>query len=141
MVYINVTQTNEFTLNINNNLRDWYGSSPTGPIDAVMVFRFKHILSDKTRISSCIMDQTTPVNPDFFGASNGRYCEFYMSASEAESYMSYDGEYLVTIHNDNQQLLYSGIWKVKGNSETEENPFIEYTSDNETNDNYIYIEE
>jgi hypothetical protein len=49
-----------------------------------------------------------------------------MESSEAQAYMSYDGEYSVTITNDQQAVLYNGIWKVTGNSEIEENPFVEY---------------
>jgi hypothetical protein len=139
MVYIDVTTTNEFILNINNNLRDWYGSSGS-PIGASILFTFTHVLSDKTTQTNCIIDPVSGVY-EFVGATNGRYTEFYMSSSEAQSYMSYDGEYSVTITNDQQAILYKSIWKVTGNSEIEENPFVEYQSDNENNDSFIYIEE
>lgn len=134
MIYINVTQTNEFILNINNNVRDWLASG-----DSVN-FSFTHIMSDKTTTATAPIDPTSGVY-DFFGSYNGRYTEFYMNSTSSQSLMTYDGEYNVIITNDNSEVLYKGIWKVTGNSEIEENPFVEYQSDNENNDSYIYIEE
>ena len=138
MIYIDVTQTNEFTLNINNNVRDWLGDSN------LLTFIFTHILSGRRVATIAPIDPVPPIDPnykDFFGSFNGRYTEFYMTGPAAASYMIYDGEYDILIRNDNNEILYKGIWKVTGNSSAEENPFVEYESDNEDNRSYIYIEE
>lgn len=137
MIYIDVTTNNEFTLNINNNVRDWLGDS------SILTFTFTHILSNRVRTSDAKIDPD-PISPDwdeFFGSFNGRYTEFYMVSSLSRQLMGYDGEYNIVIVNDKSEVLYKGIWKVTGNSEAEENPFVEYQSDNEDNTSYIYIEE
>jgi hypothetical protein len=135
MVYINVTQDNEFVLNINNNSRNPF------PEDSVDVLS-THILSDHSVNRTCEINPPSgdPSSDIFFAVTNGRYSEFWMSRDTASEMFIYDGEYDITITNGNE-ILYKGIWKATGNSEAEENPFIEYTSDNERNDNYIYIEE
>lgn len=133
MIYINVTQTNEFVLNINNNVRNWLAGGDS--VD----FSFTHIMSEN------LTTQTVPIDPigvyNFFGSFNGRYTEFYLSSSTAQTLFIYDGEYSVVIRNDDNEVLYRGIWNVTGNSSIEEQPFIEYQSDNENNSAFIYIEE
>ena len=136
MIYINVTEDNEFTLNVNNNVRDPF---PNGEVDMV----FKHILSDRSETYTGIKIDPPAGDPStttFFGSHNGRYTEFWVKDTIIASLCAYDGEYQVVMTND-EVVLYRGIWKITGNSEVEENPFIEYQSDNENNDSYIYIEE
>jgi len=135
MVYINVTQDNEFVLNINNNSRSPFPEDEVGVLST-------HILSDYSVNRTCKINPPSgdPSTNIFFAVTNGRYTEFWMSQTTASEMFVYDGEYDITISNGNE-VLYNGIWKATGNSETEENPFIQYTSDNERNDNYIYIEE
>lgn len=135
MVYINVTEANEFTLNINNNVRTPF------PDDEVILTAV-HILSDKTVSQTAKIDPPAgdPSYTTFYGNYNARYTEFWMSQALSVATFSYDGEYDVTITNG-VGVLYNGIWVSTGNSEVEQNPFIQYESDNESNQNYIYIEE
>jgi hypothetical protein len=141
MVYIDVNETNEWVLNINNNVRDPFPQNTPDP--AYVVYRFKHILSDKDVGYLMYIDppgghSSTDVA---FGVTNGRYTEFWWNQTEIPGTLVYDGEYDVTITNENNVVLYNGIWKITGNSEVEENPFVEFQSDNEDNNSFIYIEE
>jgi hypothetical protein len=142
MVYINTNTDNEFVLNINNNVRDF----PGGSNPDIISFNFTHVLSNDKRFTTCFVnpDPITPFVPpvgDFYCATNDRYTEFFMIKALAQGMMIYDGEYEVLIRNSDLVPLYKGIWQVTGNSVVEENPFIEYQSDNEENNSYIYIEE
>ena len=137
MIYINVNENNEWVLNINNNVRNFPSESGCNP--CVLQYRFTHILSDQLKVGTCELDTTGPL--DFFATWNDRYLETYITSDYIKSLTPYDGEYDVEIRNDQTVILYKGIWKVTGNSEAEENPFVEYQSDNENNDSYIYIEE
>lgn len=135
MVYINVNQANEFTLNINNNVRDPF---PDGDVILTAV----HILSDKTVSQTAKIDPPAgdPSYTTFYGNYNARYTEFWINMLLSRETFSYDGEYDVTISNG-VQTVYNGIWIATGNSLIEQNPFIQFESDNESNENYIYIEE
>jgi hypothetical protein len=143
MIYIDVRlEANEFWLNINNNVRDAF----PGSFDVKsIIFTFTHILSDRSRNEPAnvwSVDYNIPSLPvAIWGTYNNRYIEFHAEDTYLNSSLPYDGEYKVSIKNENNVNLYHGIWKVTGNSETEENPFVQYESDNENNDNYIYIEE
>ena len=141
MVYINVAQDNEFTLNINNNVRDPF----PGDFEVKSIsIHFKHILSDRDVIDTANVWSTDvsvePLPNAIWGTYNDRYIEF-LAEQEYLTGLVYDGEYKVSITNEDGVNLYHGIWKITGNSEIEENPFVEYQSDNEDNNSYIYIEE
>lgn len=140
MVYIDVTTNNEWVLNINNNVKDPF---PYDTLPPNVTYEFKHILS--SYLSSYVMTIDPPAGHSSvdlgFGVTNGRYTEFYWRQSEVSSTLLYDGEYDITIKNEDNVVLYNGIWNVKGNSELEENPFVEYQSNNEDNETFIYIEE
>lgn len=137
MVYINVNEDSEWTLNINNNVREPF------PTPDELTYTFTHILSN--RVSTYVMGINPPAGSPFlttaFGVSNARYTEFWWNQTEIPSTLLYDGEYNVVVRNSSNVLLYTAIWKVTGQSEIEENPFIQYESDNEGNDSYVYIEE
>ena len=141
MIYIDVNENSEWVLNINNNVRDPFPQNTPDP--AYVVYQFKHILSDRQVNYLMYIDPPGGHSSvdTAFGVTNGRYTEFYWVQSEIPDTLLYDGEYDVTIKNEDNVVLYNGIWKVTGHSDTEENPFVEYQSDNENNDNYIYIEE
>jgi len=138
MIYIDVTRENEWVLNINNNVRDF------GGVDKLIAYRFTHVLSNRKKTVTCPIDQN-PSGFDLWGVTNARYVEFYLNPN-SQWIFPYDGEYSIEIWDPGDvdspfQLLYKGIWKVTGNSAVEENPFVEYQSDNEDNTSYIYIEE
>jgi hypothetical protein len=151
MIYIDVTKSNEFALNINNNQRGWpnnYAGSPPVQQDTGNVqFRFTHILSNHFTFYSPVIcypltyqDPIPPSSARFYGRYNDRYVDFEWQQAYIGDKLIYDGEYLVEV-NEAGTTLYEGIWKVTGNSSVESDPFVEYQSDNEGNDNYIYIEE
>ena len=143
MVYIDVTlQANEFWLNLNNNARDPF---PSDFNVSTIFFSFTHILSDITQREPAnvwSVDYNIPNLPSaIWGTYNDRYIEFYAENIYLNTKVPYDGEYKVSITNEDGVNLYHGLWKVTGNSEIEQNPFIQYESNNEDNNSYIYIEE
>lgn len=141
MIYIDVTSDNEFVLNINNNVRDFEG------LDNLIAMRSTHVLSHTVRTVNGIPTNGPATAPDWiWGTANARYIEFWMSQEAAAYCFPYDGEYEITFYDTGDietaaHVLYKGIWKITGNSSAEENPFVEYESDNEDNTSYIYIEE
>ena len=141
MVYINVNENSEWVLNINNNVRDPFPKN--SPMPPSVVYEFKHILSDRSVFYLMYIDPPGGHSSldTAFGVTNGRYTEFYWKQTEIPFTVIYDGEYDVTIKNEDNVVLYNGIWKVTGHSEIEQNPFIQYESNNEDNNSYIYIEE
>lgn len=140
MIYIDVTTDNEWVLNINNNVKNPF---PASNPPANVTYTFTHILS--AHLSSYVFTINPPAgDPSVdlgFGATNARYTEFYWVQSEAASTLVYDGEYDITIKNEDNVVLYRGLLSVNGNSALEENPFVEYQSDNESNNSFIYIAE
>lgn len=141
MIYIDKSLShNEFVLNINNNVRNPF----PGQFDVKTVrFTFVHSLSQRTSYENANVwseDYNIPGLPvAIWGTYNDRFTEFY-AENQYLSQLRYDGQYDVTIKNEDGVEIYKGIWMVKGNSELEENPFVEYTSDNDNNISFIYIE-
>lgn len=121
MLYIKKGQFNELTLNINNNAR---------PDFATYTMRFTHAMSNEVK------DYTISTsNPNEY-FSNIRYCELALNLETDD--LNYLGQYSLEIFGDGVELVYIGLAILVG-TEEQENPFIEYISPNEIDENYIYI--
>jgi len=111
MVYIDVTlEANEFWLNINNNARDPF----PGDFDVkTIIFTFTHILSDRTQNEPAnvwSVDYDIPSLPvAIWGTYNDRYIEFHAEDTYLNSKLPYDGEYKVSIKNEDGVNLYHGF--------------------------------
>ena len=123
MLYLEKGQENTLVLNINNNSRDTF----TG-----YTLSFTHIMSKETKVYS-ISTSNTAV---FF--ENIRYCTITLDFATDD--LNYEGQYQLNIYGQpNNQLVYIGMVVLEGTAESD--PFTEYISTNETNENYIYIQE
>jgi hypothetical protein len=123
MLYLNKGQENTLVLNINNNSRDTF-------TEYTLVF--VHIMSKETKT------YTIDVANDEQFYENIRYCEIYLYLNEDD--LNYEGQYQLKIYgNPNNQLVFTGMCVLEGTAES--NPFTEYISPNEVNENYIYIQE
>jgi hypothetical protein len=123
MLYIQKGQNTSLVLNINNNSRNTF----TG-----YTLNFTHIMSKEVKLYT--IDTSNP--SEYF--QNIRYCELLLPLSTDD--LNYLGEYTLNIYGSpNNELVYSGIAILEG---TEEGAgFTEYISPNETNENYIYIQD
>ena len=123
MILLNKGEVNELVLNINNNSRtDFSGYTLT----------FLNILSQE--VKSYTISTSDPL--EF--AENIRYCEIVLDLSVDD--LNYEGQYQLNIYGQpNNQLVFIGMVVLEGTAEA--NPFTEYISNNEVNDNYIYIQE
>lgn len=115
MVYLENNSTNTLNLNINTSSRD--------VVTTYSVILVHNLSQDSTTFS---VDTS---NPSEY-ADNDRYCELVITLS-----LKYEGEYKMTILSNENDIVYKGIAIVG----SEVNGFITYTSDNEDNSNYIYI--
>jgi hypothetical protein len=123
MLYLNKGQENTLVLNINNNSRDTF-------TEYTLVF--VHIMSKETKT------YTIDVTNDQEFYENIRYCEIYLYLNQDD--LNYEGQYQLKIYgNPNNQLVFTGMCVLEGTAES--NPFTEYISPNEVNENYIYIQE
>lgn len=123
MLYLNKGEENVLVLNINNNSRDTF----TG-----YTLVFTHIMSKEVKSYSI----STSDSEEFF--ENIRYCTITLDFTTDD--LNYEGQYQLNIYgNPNNQLVFVGMVVLQGTAE--DNPFTEYISDNETNENYIYIQE
>ena len=123
MLYLQKAQTNVLTLNINNNSRDNF-------TDYTLIFT--HIMSKE--IKSYTISTSDPAV--FF--ENIRYCTITLDLTTDD--LNYEGEYQLNIYGTPRDILvYTGIVILQGQAES--NPFTEYISPNEINENYIYIQE
>jgi hypothetical protein len=123
MLYLNKGEINTLVLNINNNSRDTF----TG-----YTLVFTHIMSKE--IKTYVIDTNNPT--EFF--ENIRYCTITLDFTNDD--LNYEGQYQLNIYgNPNNQLVFVGMVVLQGTAE--DNPFTEYISNNETNENYIYIQE
>lgn len=130
MIYITTLQSNDLTLNINNNAREPF------PVDGKIYISSEHILS--ATVGETV--ELTAGTPEF--QYNERYTDILLSQSVSRSlFPNYDGEWKIVIRNYDNFVLYRGMVIVSGNNLVESEPFIEYESDNENNESYIYIEE
>ena len=123
MLYIQKGDENTLVLNINNNSRDTF----TG-----YTLTFTHIMSKE--VKSYIIDTSNNLQ---FG-QNIRYCEIVLDLTTND--LNYLGQYTLNIYGQpNNVLVYTGMVVLEGTQESQ--PFTEYISPNETNENYIYIQD
>lgn len=123
MLYLNKGEENTLVLNINNNSRDTF----TG-----YTLVFTHIMSKEVKSYNI----STSDSAVFF--ENIRYCTITLDFATDD--LNYEGQYQLNIYGQpNNQLVYIGMVVLEGTAES--NPFTEYISPNETNENYIYIQE
>lgn len=122
MIILNNNQQNELVLNINNNSRvDFTGYTLT----------FTHTLSQNTRSYT-----VSTSNPAQFG-ENDRYCEIILNLT-GNGALIYEGQYQLQIFGNGTNLVFTGLARLDGTSE--DNSYIEYISNNEDNESYIYID-
>ena len=122
MLYIQKGQINDLVLNINNNSRiDFTGYTLT----------FTHVVSQE--IKSYTISTTGASYSD-----NIRYCNIDLDLACNGCDLNYEGQYLLQIYGDGTDLVYTGMAFLEGTTE-QGNTFTEYISNNEDNDNYIYI--
>ena len=123
MLYIQKGDENTLVLNINNNSRDTF----TG-----YTLTFTHIMSKEVKSYSI----DTSNNLQF--AQNIRYCEIVLDLTTND--LNYLGQYTLNIYGQpNSVLVFTGMVVLEGTQESQ--PFTEYISPNETNENYIYIQD
>lgn len=124
MLILNKGQQNELVLNINNNSRtDFTGYTLT----------FTHVVSQE--VKSYTISTSNPAQY----ADNIRYCEIILNLQNAGQDLNYLGQYNLQIFGNGSQLVYTGMAQLNGSEEA--NPFTEYVSPNEDNENYIYIQD
>ena len=123
MLYMNKGEENTLVLNINNNSRSTFES-----YDLV----FTHIMSKEVKTYSVQTNNPT----EFF--ENIRYCTITLDLTTDD--LNYEGQYQLNIYGQpNNELVFVGMVVLDGTAES--HPFTEYISPNETNENYIYIQE
>ena len=123
MIYVNKGEENSVVLNINNNSRETF----TG-----YTLEFTHIMSKEVKTYS--INKSNPAQ--YF--ENIRYCEILLPLNTND--LNYLGEYILNIYGvPDNELVYTGIAILEG---TEVGAgFTQYISPNETNENYIYIQD
>jgi len=123
MIYLLKSEPNTLVLNINNNSSQTF----TG-----YTLEFTNIMSKEVKTYS--IDTSNPLQYD----SNIRYCNIYLDLSVDD--LNYQGQYNLNIYGqDGNVLVFNGIVILEGTAET--NPYTQYISPNETNENTIYIQE
>ena len=123
MLYIEKGVNNNLILNINNNSRDTFTS---------YTLVFTHVMSKEVKTYS--IDIADPV--EFF--ENIRYCEILLPLSTDD--LNYLGQYTLNIYGQpDNVLVFKGMVVLEGTQESK--PFTEYISNNEVNENYIYIQD
>jgi hypothetical protein len=123
MIYLNKGQENSLVLNINNNSRQTF----TG-----YTLEFTHIMSKEVKTYS--INKSNPAQ--YF--ENIRYCEILLPLNTND--LNYLGEYQLNIYGQNDnELVYTGIAILQGTEAG--TTFTQYISPNETNENYIYIQD
>jgi hypothetical protein len=123
MIYLNKGEENSLVLNINNNSRATF----TG-----YTLEFTHIMSKEVKTYSIDIS-----NPAVY-FQNIRYCEILLQLNIDD--LNYLGEYQLNIYGQNDnELVYTGIVILEGVEPG--STFTQYISPNETNENYIYIQD
>lgn len=117
MILIQNNQINELVLNVNRNSQASFSTYN---------LYFRHIMSGE--IDEYVIDTSDPLQ---YGA-NSRFCEMIINLN-AEP-LPYEGQYELIILGDNAFNVFVGMVKVIDYFD-----FIQYKSDNEDNNNYIYI--
>ncbi len=121
MIILNKSQQNELVLNINNNSRDTF----TG-----YTLTFIHALSQETK--SYTISKSSP----YYG-QNSRYCEIVLDLGDDD--LNYEGQYQLQIFGNGTTLVYTILCDVVDTNASD--TFIQYQSNNEDNENYIYIQD
>jgi hypothetical protein len=124
MLYLQKGQENTLVLNINNNSRNTF---------ATYLLTFTHVMSKE--VKSYTVDTANPAEY----AQNIRYCEIVVPMNVAGQDLNYLGQYVLNIYGNGNDPVFNGMVVLEGTQEA--NPFTEYISPNETNENYIYIQE
>jgi hypothetical protein len=123
MLYLQKGQENTLVLNINNNSRNTFTT-----YDLI----FTHIMSKEIKTYSI----STSDDAVFF--ENIRYCTITLDFTTDD--LNYEGQYQLNIFGQpDNQLVFTGMVVLEGQAES--HPFTEYISENEINENYIYIQE
>ena len=128
MIYLNKGQQNDLVLNINNNAR---------PNFTTYELIFTHIMSQEKK--SYVVDTN---DPNQF-TQNIRYCTITLNLQDPGQDLNYEGEYQLNIYGNGDGYtdypVFVGISILDGT--VEEPLFTQYISPNETNENYIYIQD
>lgn len=123
MLYIQKGQINTLVLNINNNSRNTFSTYE---------LVFTHTMSKETKVYT--IDTTDPAQ--YF--QNIRYCTITIDFGVDD--LNYLGQYELRIYGEtDNELVFVGLVMLEGTQEG--NPFTQYISPNEENENYIYIQE
>ena len=124
MLILQKGQQNELVLNINNNSRaDFSGYTLT----------FTHTLSQEVKSYTI-----STSNPAEFG-ENIRYCEIVLNLQLPGQDLNYEGQYQLQIFGNGTNLVYTGLVRLDGTAEN--NTIISYVSNNEENEQFIYIQD
>jgi hypothetical protein len=123
MLILQKGQQNELVLNINNNSRQDF---------ATYTLTFTHILSQE--VKSYVISTS---NPAQFG-ENDRYCEIVLNLQNDD--LNYEGQYQLQIFGNGTSLVFTSMCRLNGTTE-KGNDFISYVSNNEDNEQFIYIED
>jgi hypothetical protein len=125
MLYIQKGVDNTLVLNINNNSRDTF----TG-----YTLVFTHIMSKEEKTYSI---NTSNIS-EFF--ENIRYCTITLPLNTDD--LNYLGQYTLEIYGTPNNInVFKGMAVLEAPTSVEANPFTEYISNNEVNENYIYIQD
>jgi hypothetical protein len=123
MLILNKGQQNELVLNINNNSRtDFSGYTLT----------FVHVLSQEEKTYT-----VSTSNPAQY-AENDRYCEIILNFQNDD--LNYEGQYQLQIFGNGTNLVYTGMARLDGTTE-KGNDYVSYVSNNEDNEQFIYIQD
>ena len=126
MIYMTKNTVNTLYLNINNNSRDDF---------AYYDLEFIHVMSKEVKTY-----RITTSNPDEF-FQNIRYCTITLDLATTD--LNYEGQYVLNIVGSGNGYdplnVFKGMVVLDGLAESK--PFTTYISPNETNENYIYIQE
>jgi len=121
MLYLEKSQENTLVLNINNNSRGVFST---------YTLEFTHVMSKETKT------YTIDLNDSLVYFQNIRYCTIKLDLITDD--LNYLGQYQLIIYGDDTEKIFTGMVVLEGPEEG--NPFTEYISPNETNENYIYIQ-
>jgi hypothetical protein len=123
MIYIQKGQENTLVLNINNNSRETFST---------YTLVFTHVMSSE--VKSYTIDTSNPLEY----TQNIRYCSITLPLNTDD--LNYPGQYTLEIYGQpNNEKVYNGMVVLE--DVAEEVIFTQYISPNETNENYIYIQD
>lgn len=121
MIYLNKGEVNELNLNINHNSDDTF---------VTYNLAFTHVLSQELKEYTITLS-----DPDQY-TGNTRYCLITLDLSADD--LNYLGQYELVITGNNTEPVFTGMCVLEGSTEPSTS-YIELTSDNDDNENYIYI--